>query len=210
MNVALPALPYPLDALEPHISRRTLATHHGHHHADYVEKTRALVKDSPLESAHLEEIVLAAAEQEDSALFNAAAQAWNHDFYWRSLRPAGGGDAYGGVAQLIEARFGSQRAFRQSFLTTAGEQFGSGWAWLVLDEDRLEIITTPNAGAPLDSMQAPLLSIDLWEHAYYLDYEHRRLDYVAAVLANLLNWDFASENLARAQASGRAAAVSWR
>mgnify|MGYP003445095174 CR=1 FL=1 len=210
MTIALPALPYALDALEPHISRRTLSAHHGHHHADYVEKTRALVKDSPLESALLGEIVLAATEQEDNSLFNAAAQAWNHDFYWRSMRPGGGGDAHGDVAQLIEYGFGSQKAFRQALVATAAEQFGSGWAWLVLDEGRLELLTTPNAGTPLNAMQAPLLSIDLWEHAYYLDYQHRRPDYVAAVLGNLLNWDFANENLARAQAKGMSAVASWR
>jgi superoxide dismutase, Fe-Mn family len=210
MNIVLPALPYALDALEPHISRRTLSAHHGHHHADYVEKTRALVKDSPLESAPLEEVVLAATEHEDFTLFNAAAQAWNHDFYWRSLRPGGGGDAHGDVAQLIEAGFGSQKAFRRALAATAGEQFGSGWAWLLLDEGRLEILNTPNAGTPLTSTQLPLLCIDLWEHAYYPDYEHRRPDYVAAVVGNLLNWDFANENLARAQASGTGTADSWR
>ena len=154
--------------------------------------------------------MLAATEQEDNSLFNAAAQAWNHDFYWRSMRPGGGGDAHGDIAQLIEYGFGSQKAFRQALVATAAEQFGSGWAWLVLDEGRLELLTTPNAGTPLNSMQAPLLSIDLWEHAYYLDYQHRRPDYVAAVLGNLLNWDFANENLARAQAKGMSAAASWR
>ncbi|MDH5255073.1 MAG: superoxide dismutase [Gammaproteobacteria bacterium] len=210
MNIVLPVLPYPLDALEPHISRRTLAAHHGHHHADYVEKTLALVKDSPLESAPLEEVVLAAAEHGDATLFNAAAQAWNHDFYWRSLRPGGGGDAHGDVGRLIEEGFGSQKAFRRALAALAGEQFGSGWAWLVLDEGGLEILNTPNAGNLLDSAQLPLLCIDLWEHAYYLDYEHRRADYVAAVVGNLLNWDFANENLARAQADGTEAAVSWR
>ncbi len=210
MNISLPALPYALEALEPHISRRTLAAHHGQHHAVYLEKTRALVKDSPLESATLEEIVLAATEQEDNALFNASAQAWNHDFYWRSMRPGGGGDAHGDVAQLIEDGFGSQQAFRRAFAAVAGEHFGSGWAWLVLDRGELDLVTMPNAGTPLNSMQVPVLGIDLWEHAYYLDYEARRNDYVAAVLANLLNWDFANENLARAQANGIAAAPSWR
>jgi len=210
MDIILPPLPYPLDALEPHISRRTLAAHHGHHHADYVEKTRALVRDSPLESARLEEIVLAAEEQEDNTLFQAAAQAWNHDFYWRSLRPGGGGDAHGEVASLIEEGFGSQKAFRRALAVVAGEQFGSGWAWLVLDDGQLAILNTPNAGSPLNSSQVPLLTIDLWEHAYYLDYEYRRPDYVAAVVGHLLNWDFANENLAKAQAPGRAAGESCR
>jgi Fe-Mn family superoxide dismutase len=154
--------------------------------------------------------VLAAADHDDVTLFNASAQAWNHDFYWRSLRPGGGGDAHGAVAQLIEAGFGSQKAFRRALAALAGEQFGSGWVWLVLDDGGLEILNTPNAGNPLDSPQLPLLCIDLWEHAYYLDYEHRRADYVAAVVGNLLNWDFANENLARAQADDTEAAVSWR
>jgi Fe-Mn family superoxide dismutase len=210
MNITLPALPYALDALEPWISRRTLAAHHGHHHATYLEKTRALVKDSVLETASLEDIVLAAADQEDDALFNAAAQAWNHQFYWLSMRPGGGGDARGTLAALVEDSFGSQTGFRQAMVTAAGEQFGSGWAWLVLDGGQLSLVTTPNAGTPLTSRQAPLLAIDLWEHAYYLDYQYQRPEYVSAFLGHLLNWEFASENLALAQPAGAAVAASWR
>jgi Fe-Mn family superoxide dismutase len=201
MSLTLPPLPYALDALEPHISRRTLAAHHGYHHAAYVDKTRALVRGTPLESASLEEIVRASAEPRQKALFNAAAQAWNHAFYWRSMRPGGGGEPSGEVARLIGERFGSQRAFSQEFVTAASDQFGSGWAWLVLDGGRLQIISTSNAETPLITSQVPLLTIDVWEHAYYLDFQQRRLDYIAAFLAHLVDWDFANQNLSLAQRS---------
>jgi len=199
MSLTLPPLPYALDALEPHISRRTLTAHHGYHHAAYVDKARALVRGTPLESASLEEIIRSSTEPRQKALFNAAAQAWNHAFYWRSMRPGGGGEASGAIAQLIGDGFGSQRAFSQEFVTAASDQFGSGWAWLVLDEDRLRIISTSNAETPLITTQVPLLTIDVWEHAYYLDFQQRRLDYIAAYLANLVDWDFANQNLSAAK-----------
>lgn len=195
MSLSLPSLPYALDALEPYISRRTLSAHHGRHHAAYVEKTRRLVQRTPLESAPLEQIVRASSQQRDQSLFNAAAQAWNHAFLWKSMRPGGGGEAHGRVAQLIEQSFGGQRAFGQEFVTAAGDQFGSGWAWLVLDGDRLRIMATSNAETPLTTALKPLLAIDVWEHAYYLDYQHRRLDYIAAFLSQLVDWDFANHNL---------------
>ena len=198
MSLTLPPLPYALDALEPYISRRTLAAHHGYHHAAYVEKTRALVRGTPLESASLEDIVRSSAESAPSALFNAAAQAWNHAFYWRSMRPGGGGEARGAVAQLIAEGFGSQRAFSQEFVTAAADQFGSGWAWLVLDGNRLRVMSTSNAQTPLITAQVPLLTIDVWEHAYYLDFQQRRLDYIAAFLAHLVDWEFANQNLSAA------------
>ncbi|MGH8137617.1 MAG: superoxide dismutase [Steroidobacteraceae bacterium] len=201
MSITLPPLPYALDALEPYISRRTLAAHHGHHHAAYVAKTRALIQRTPLESASLEEVVLASAQQ-DKALFNVSAQAWNHEFYWRSVRPGGGGEASGAIAELIEESFGSHRTFSQQVVTVAGDQFGSGWAWLVLEAGRMRIIPTPNAQTPLTTKQVPLLTIDVWEHAYYLDYQHRRLDYIAAFLGHLIDWDFANQNLARQAALG--------
>lgn len=200
MSLTLPPLPYALDALEPDISRRTLAAHHGNHHAAYVEKTRVLTQRTPLESAPLEEIVRASAPQGGS-LFNAAAQAWNHAFYWNSLRPSGGGEAYGPIAERIEESFGNQRAFRQQFVTAAGDQFGSGWVWLVLDAGRLRIMATSNADTPLVTSVVPLLTLDVWEHAYYLDYQHRRLDYIAAFLAHLVNWDFANRSLAATEKS---------
>ena len=195
MSLKLPALPFALDALEPHISRRTLAAHHGYHHAAYVEKTRALVQRTPLESASLEEIVRASVKPTGRALFNVAAQAWNHEFYWQCMRPNGGGEAHGAIARLIKDGFGSQTAFNHEFVAAAGNQFGSGWAWLVFDGTRLRITATANAETPLVTAQVPLLAIDVWEHAYYLDFQHRRLDYIAAFLAHLVNWEFANHNL---------------
>jgi len=197
MSLTLPLLPYALDALEPYISRRTLAAHHGNHHAAYVEKTRVLTQRTPLEAAPLDHVVRASAPP-GGALFNAAAQAWNHAFYWNSLCPGGGGDAKGAMAQRIEECFGSQRAFSQQFVATAGDLFGSGWVWVVLDAGRLRIVATSNADTPLVTPAAALLTLDVWEHAYYLDYQHRRLDYIAAFLAHLVNWDFANRQLGAA------------
>jgi len=200
MGITLRALPYALDALEPHLSRHTLGAHYGHHHAAYVAKTRTLIQGTPLESASLEDIVLSSAGR-DSALFNAAAQAWNHAFYWRSMIPGGGGEAHGEVAQLIEEAFGSQRAFSQQFVAAAGDQFGSGWVWLVLDGSRLRLTATSNAETPLVTTAAALLTIDVWEHAYYLDYQHRRLDYIASFLGHLVDWNGANERLTQALSS---------
>jgi len=205
MSLSLPPLPYASAALEPHISRRTLAEHHGFHHAAYVERTRALIQRTPLESATLEEIVRASAP-EGSALFRCALQAWNHAFYWNGMRPGGGGPASGAIAALIAASFGTQRAFNQQFVQVAGDQYGSVWLWLMLDGGQLRIITTADAGTPLTGSAVPLLALDLWEHAYYLDYQHRRLDYIAAFLAHLVNWDFV--NAAVAAAVTRAAGTA--
>jgi Fe-Mn family superoxide dismutase len=196
MNLVLPPLPYALDALEPHISRRTLSAHHGSHHANYVTRARALLR-APAESIVLEDVVRASAAR-DRPLFNAAAQAWNHAFLWNCMRPGGGGEATGAIAAAIENSFGSQREFNQQFVAAAGDQFGSGWAWLVLENDRLRIVTTSNADTPLTTAQIPILTVDVWEHAYYLDYQHRRLDYIAAFVGHLVNWDFANQNLAAA------------
>lgn len=201
MTIDLPPLPYALDALEPHVSRKTLAAHHDHHHAAYVAKTRALVQGTQLESTSLEDIVRSSAGR-NSALFNAAAQAWNHEFYWRSMTPGGGGEAHGKIAHLIDEDFGSQQAFRQQFVSAAADQFGSGWVWLVLDGTRLRLTATPNAETPLPTTAAALLTIDVWEHAYYLDYQHRRLDYIAAYLGHLVDWNFANERLAQALIAG--------
>lgn len=201
MNITLPALPYALDALEPHLSRHTLTAHHGHHHAAYLAKTRALVQGTPLESASLEDIVLSSAGS-NVALFNAAAQAWNHALYWRSMSPGGGGEAHGQIAPMIEEAFGSQRAFSQQFVTAAADQFGSGWLWLVLDGNRLRLTATSNAETPLVTTAVALLTIDVWEHAYYLDYQHRRLDYIAAFLGHLVDWNGANERLTQALSSG--------
>jgi Fe-Mn family superoxide dismutase len=204
MSLTLPPLPYALDALEPLLSRHTLAAHHGHHHAAYVAKARALVQRTPLESAELEDIILSSASQ-DRRLFNASAQAWNHTFFWYSMRPGGGGPANGAIAELIEQAFGSQNAFNQQFVAIASDHFGSGWVWLVLEDDRLRLFSTDNADTPLVTHAIPLLTLDVWEHAYYLDYQHRRLDYVAAFLAHWVDWGQINRRLQLAMSSRSAA-----
>jgi Fe-Mn family superoxide dismutase len=204
MSLTLPPLPYAIDALEPVLSRRTLAAHHGHHHAAYLAKTRALVQRTPLESRQLEEIVIASASQQ-RLLFNVSAQAWNHTFFWYSMRPGGGGPATGAIAERIEQSFGSQSSFKQQFVAIASDHFGSGWVWLVLEDDRLRILSTDNADTPCVTSAIPLLTLDVWEHAYYLDYEHRRLDYIAGFLAHLVNWELVNERLQRATSPERAA-----
>ena len=192
-------LPYPEDALAPVISARTLSFHHGKHHKAYVEKANELVKGTGLEGEAPERIIVACHGKKDRTdLFNNAAQAWNHDFYWQSLRPKGGGRPPAAIIGKIEAAFGDFEAFKKQFAEAAVKQFGSGWAWLVADGDALKIVKTSNADSPLAQGQKPLLTIDVWEHAYYLDYQNKRPDYVAAVIDKLLNWEFAARNMARA------------
>ena len=196
MQITLPKLPYAYAALEPHISRATLEFHHDKHHRAYVEKAKALARELHLEDRPLEAIIKqTGGEARHAALFNNAAQAWNHSFYWRSLRPKGGGRPQGAIADRIAADFGSYDSFAQQFAAAAISRFGSGWAWLVLDGKTLKITSTSNADTPLVHGQVPLLTIDVWEHAYYLDRQNRRADYVAAVIEHLLNWDFANRNL---------------
>ena len=196
-GLELAPLPYALNALEPYISRRALASHHGHHHAGYLERTRALVRQTSLDGVALEQIAVASATDTHRALFRSAAQALHHAFYWRSLRPPGGGEPRGAVAELIEDEFGSFPHFCEELISLAGDRFEGGWAWLVLDAGRLRITATSNANSPCFTPQVPLLAIDLWEHAYYIDYEHRRSDYVAALVNHLVNWEFANYNLCR-------------
>ena len=197
MSLTLPPLPYALDALEPHVSRRTLGFHHGHHHAGYVQKTRALVRATPLESASLAEIVrVSATETTRKALFNAAAQAWNHAFYWRSLHPAGRRSVPSPrLAARIAKDFGGHARLLEQLKSAALSVFGSGWAWLLERDGRLRVETTANADCPITSAGLPVLVIDVWEHAYYLDYRARRADYVTGVLEHLLDWEFAARNL---------------
>ncbi|HET7199561.1 MAG TPA: superoxide dismutase [Burkholderiales bacterium] len=197
---ALLRLPYPEDALAPIISARTVSLHHGKHHKAYVDKTNELVAETEFEGQALERIVMATAgKPEHKKLFNNAAQAWNHAFYWRSLKPRGGGGPTGELAAMIEA-LGGLEALKKKFAAVGVEQFGSGWAWLVSDgkAKELKIVSTPNAEVPFTKGQTPLLTIDVWEHAYYVDYQNRRPDYLQAVIDKLLNWEFAAENLARA------------
>ncbi len=205
MQITLPQLPYPYDALEPHISRTTLEIHHGKHHRAYVEKVKTLVKQVRLADQPLERIIQQTAGQDSHrTLFNNAAQAWNHAFYWRSLRPGGGGVPVGEIAERIEADFGGYKPFFEKFAGAATGQFGSGWAWLVLDGNTLKVTQTANAETPLAHGQTPLLTIDVWEHAYYLDYQNRRADYAAAVVEHLINWEFANRNLSRRSAAAGA------
>ena len=199
MTIELPDLPYAYEALEPLISSATLRTHHDKHHRAYVDKTNALVKDTEFARGTLEAIVKqsarrAASDRAMAPLFNNAAQAWNHSFYWRSLRPEGGGGPQGRLARRISSDFGDRRRFAEAFKAAATGHFGSGWAWLVLAEGTLKIVTTSNADTPVVRGQAALLVIDVWEHAYYLDHQERRAAYVAGVVDSLLNWEFAGRN----------------
>ncbi len=196
---ALPPLPYSEDALAPVISANTLRVHHDKHHKAYITKVNELVSGTELEGQTLEQIISAVSGRSDKVeLFNNAAQAWNHGFYWRSIGPNGGGKPTAKLAAMVDAAFGSIDTFKQQFADAAVKQFGSGWAWLVRDAHALKIVKTSNADLPLTKGQTPLLVIDVWEHAYYLDYQNRRPDYVQAVIDKLLNWEFAAENLARA------------
>ena len=193
----LPPLPYADDALSPYLSAQTLGFHYGKHHRGYVNKLNELVAGTPLADQPLEAVVKATTGKVDqTAIFNNAAQVWNHTFYWNSLRPRGGGKPSGALAELIDKSFGDYDQFKAEFAKAATGQFGSGWAWLVKDGDKLIVAKTGNADTPIAHGQKPLLTIDVWEHAYYLDYQNRRADYVAAVLDHLINWDFAAQNLA--------------
>jgi superoxide dismutase, Fe-Mn family len=192
MKHGLPPLPYPVDALEPFLSRETLEYHHGKHHKAYVDKTNELVRGTDLQDATLEQIVASAT----NALYNNAAQAWNHAFYWRCLTPDGVGKPTGEIARVIASAFGSFDGFQTQFSRAAEGQFGSGWAWLVQRKDgALEIASTANADTPLRSGGRPLLTCDVWEHAYYIDYRNSRADYIKAFW-NLVNWEFIARNWA--------------
>lgn len=187
----LPDLPYDLDALEPHISRETLAFHHGEHHSAYVKKLNSLTQNTGFREQPLMDIVKYATGD----IFNNAAQAWNHEFYWNCLSPQGGGEPVAAIAEAIQRDFKSFEQFRDDFTQAAMRLFGSGWAWLVLnEEDQLDIMTTTNADTPLREGLTPLLACDVWEHAYYLDYRNRRQDYLEAFWS-VVNWEFASRQL---------------
>ncbi|MCS5706010.1 superoxide dismutase [Synechococcus sp. FGCU-3] len=199
MAHTLPALPYDLDALEPHISRQTLEFHHGKHHNAYVTNLNNLVAGTELEGKSLEDTITAVAGDASKAgVFNNAAQVWNHSFYWQCIKPNGGGQPSGALLDKINADFGSFEAFVEQFKTAGATQFGSGWAWLVLDNGTLKVTKTGNADLPLAHGQKALLTMDVWEHAYYLDYQNRRPDYITTFLEKLVNWDFVAANLAAA------------
>jgi len=199
MAHTLSALPYALDALEPHISSSTLEFHHGKHHNAYVTNLNKAIEGTDLDGKSLEEVICAVAGDASKAgVFNNAAQVWNHSFYWHCMKPGGGGQPSGDLLEKINADFGSYDAFVEQFKAAGATQFGSGWAWLVLDNGSLKITKTANADLPLAHGQKALLTMDVWEHAYYLDYQNRRPDYISTYLDKLVNWDFVAANLAAA------------
>ncbi|HNY46146.1 MAG TPA: superoxide dismutase [Casimicrobium sp.] len=194
---SLPPLPYADNALEPLISANTLSFHYGKHHKTYVDNLNKLVEGKDLAAMSLEDIIKKSAGNPDMAgVFNNAAQIWNHTFYWNSLKPNGGGKPTGAIAAAIDKDLGGYDKFKADFAAAAVTQFGSGWAWLVSDAGTLKIVKTGNAEVPLTKGQTPLLTIDVWEHAYYLDYQNLRAKYVETLIDKLLNWDFANKNFA--------------
>ena len=196
--IALPPLPFDQGALAPVISANTLSFHYGKHHKNYVDTLNKLIVGTEFADMPLEKIVKASARlPEQSAIFNNAAQAWYHTFYWKSLNPKGGGDPPAQLKQMMESAFGSVDACKKELSKAAVGQFGSGWAWLVQDGEKLKILKTPDAKTPLTEGPTPLLTLDVWEHAYYLDYQNRRVDYVNALIDKLANWEFAADNLNR-------------
>ena len=194
--IILPPLPYAVDALAPVITAQTIGFHYGKHHKAYVDNLNNVAMETEYANMSLEKIIKGTAGRaENAAIFNNAAHAWNHSFYWKSLNPKGGGEPPAALKERMEAAFGSVDDCRKELATAAVSQFGSGWAWLVLDGERLRVLKTANADTPLTTVMKPLLVIDVWEHAYYLDYQNRRADYVTAVLDKLIDWEFALQNL---------------
>lgn len=195
-DILLPPLPYADNALAPVISANTISFHYGKHHKGYVENLNKLIAGTEFAAFPLEKIITETAGKADkTAIFNNAAQAWNHTFYWNSLKPKGGGEVPAALKQRIEASFGTLDACKKELAAMAMSQFGSGWVWVVLDGGKLKVVKTSNADMPLTMGMKPLLTIDVWEHAYYLDYQNRRTDYVNAVFDKLINWGFAASNL---------------
>ena len=195
----LPPLPYAQDALAPVISAGTIGFHYGKHHRGYLDNLNGLVRGTPYETMSLEAVIRASASRPgEAAVFNNAAQVWNHTFYWDGMRPGGGGKPPGEIGRALEKAFGSYENFRKEFLAAALGQFGSGWTWLVSDGRSLQVVRTPNAENPMTQGLRPLLPVDVWEHAYYLDYQNRRKDFVEASLDRLVNWAFVERNLGKA------------
>ena len=199
MAFTLPDLPYAQDALEPYYSANTLSFHHGKHHNAYINKTNELIAGTDLEGKSVEEVIAAAHSAGNKGLYNQSAQIWNHTFFWHSMKPGGGGAPSGKLASMIDASFGSLDEFKKQFIASATGNFGSGWTWLVKEGDGLKIVNTDDADTPLvNANQTPLFTVDVWEHAYYLDYQNLRPKFVETFLDSLVNWDFAAENLAKA------------
>lgn len=192
------ALPYADTALEPYMSANTFSFHYGKHHAAYVTNLNKLIEGTELADKPLEEIVVSSFKEGKTPIFNNAGQVWNHNFFWQSMKPGGGGTPSGALADKINADFGSFDKFKEEFKNAAATQFGSGWAWLVVDNGTLKVTKTPNAENPVVHGQTPLLTLDVWEHAYYLDYQNKRPDFISTFLDHLVNWDFAAENFSKA------------
>ncbi|MBU2521726.1 MAG: superoxide dismutase [Proteobacteria bacterium] len=191
MTISLPVLPYGKNALAPYISQQTIEYHYGKHHNAYVTNTNKLIEGTDLSNQDLENIIKKTSKDTSmSSIFNNAAQVWNHSFYWACMKPGGGGPPSGAIAERIASDFGSYEKFAEQFKNAGITQFGSGWAWLILKDNYLEIMKTSNADTPLAHGLKPLLTVDVWEHAYYLDYQNRRPDYLASFLEHLINWDF--------------------
>lgn len=193
MSFSLPDLPYAKDALVPHMSVETFDYHHGKHHNAYVTKLNALTEGTDNATKSLEALI----KTTEGGLFNQAAQVWNHTFFWNSMKPAGGGAPTGDLAAAIDRDFGSFDKFKEAFTATAATRFGSGWAWLVSDGSKLSLVSTANADNPMTDGKTPILTLDVWEHAYYVDYRNARPKFIAAFLDNLVNWDFAAANFAK-------------
>jgi Fe-Mn family superoxide dismutase len=195
-SIVLPPLKWAVNALEPVVSAKTISFHYGKHHQAYVDTVNKMIAGTEFADMTLEKLIGATAGKTDKAgIFNNAAQVWNHTFYWNSLRPKGGGEPPSMLKQKIEAAFGSVDACKKELSAAALAQFGSGWAWLVADGGKLKIVKTADAETPITHGVKPLLTVDVWEHAYYLDYQNKRADYVNAVLDKLINWEFAERNL---------------
>ncbi|MCG2759423.1 MAG: superoxide dismutase [Desulfobacteraceae bacterium] len=191
MTISLPVLPYEKNTLAPYISQQTIEYHYGKHHNAYVTNTNKLIEGTDLSNQDLENIIKKTSKDTSmSSIFNNAAQVWNHSFYWACMKPGGGGPPSGAIAERIASDFGSYEKFAEQFKNAGTTQFGSGWAWLILKDNHLEIMKTSNADTPLAHGLKPLLTVDVWEHAYYLDYQNRRPDYLASFLEHLINWDF--------------------
>ena len=196
MAFELPDLPYAPDALEPHMSAKTFSFHHGKHHATYVNKLNAAIEGGTLADKSLQDIIMeTAGDEAKKGVFNNAAQTWNHTFFWNSMSPNGGGAPTGDVGSLIDRDFGGYESFKEQFVTTAANAFGSAWTWLVEKDGKLSIVPTFNAGTPMTDGYNAILTCDVWEHAYYLDFQNDRPGFVTTFLENLANWDFANAKL---------------
>ena len=195
MTFELPELPYARDALQPHMSSETFDYHYGKHHKAYVDKTNGMLAEKGLEGASLIEVIKAAKDKGDKGLFNNSAQIWNHSFFWQCLAPQGATSPSGKLKEMIDSDFGSHDALLEKLATESANHFASGWGWLILNNGKLEVTSLHDADTPVVHGMTPLLTLDVWEHAYYIDYRNARPDYLKSVLGNIINWDFVGQNL---------------